>query len=75
MLHRSQPSGAQNRKRKKNQQESERALHGSMDGFVIKTKKNNNSVAQNNDKVNVMFRICSKVVVTLQVTVFVETKF
>ena len=24
-----------------------------MDGFVIKTKKNNNSVAQNNDKVNV----------------------
>ncbi|PWA38220.1 cysteine proteinases superfamily protein [Artemisia annua] len=53
MLRRSQPSGAQNRKRKKNQQESERALHGSMDGFVIKTKKNNNSVAQNNDNVNV----------------------
>lgn len=58
MLSRSQPSGAQNRKRKKikkikNQQLSERTLHSSMDGFVIKTKKNNNSVAQNNDEVNV----------------------
>ncbi|GJR12638.1 hypothetical protein Tco_0795290 [Tanacetum coccineum] len=47
MLRRSQPSGAQNRKRKQKEQESNKAQFGSLEPFVVRQKKNNNNGEEN----------------------------
>ncbi|GJZ70329.1 hypothetical protein Tco_0633879 [Tanacetum coccineum] len=47
MLRRSQPSGAQNRKRKQKQEESNKAQFGSLEPFVVRQKKNNNDGEEN----------------------------
>ena len=47
MLHRSRPSGAQNRKRKMQEQKSNEAQLGSLKPFVGIQKKNNGNVEEN----------------------------
>ena len=47
MLRRSQPSGAQNRKRKQKIEESNKAQFGSLEPFVVRQKKNSNNVEEN----------------------------
>ncbi|GJZ99306.1 hypothetical protein Tco_0671857 [Tanacetum coccineum] len=47
MLRRSQPSGAQNRKRNKKEQEYNKAQFGSLEPFVVRHKKNSNNVEEN----------------------------
>ncbi|GJS91507.1 zinc finger MYM-type protein 1 [Tanacetum coccineum] len=47
MLRRSQPSGAQNRKRKQKEQESNKAQFGSLEPFVVRQKKINNNGEEN----------------------------